>query len=127
MGLHILRLIVSGVMDRLPTLQVIVGHMGEGVPYALARSNGILTPVAKLQRSVADTFKQQFYVTTSGYFTVPPFACAQEVIGIDRMMYSVDYPFSQNIWGAEFLGKLQLESGEHALFCGERATELLKL
>ena len=126
-GLHILRLIVSGVMDKLPELTVIVGHMGEGVPYALTRSSGILSRVAKLQRSVADTFKEQVYVTTSGYFTVPPFECARAVVGPDRLMYSVDYPFSPNMRGVEFLEQLQLESGEHALFCGERAVELLKL
>ena len=54
-GLHMLRLIVSGVMDRLPNLRIIVGHMGEGVPYALARSSGILSGPAKLKRSVAET------------------------------------------------------------------------
>ena len=127
MGLHCLRLIASGVLDRLPSLRIVVGHMGEGVPYALARSSNVLSQAAHLQRSVADTFKQQFHVTTSGYFTVPPFQCACEVIGLDRMMYSVDYPFSPNIHGAEYLGQLPLSDAEMASFCGDRAAALLKL
>ena len=126
-GLHTLRLIVSGVMDRLPKLKVIIGHMGEGVPYALARSSGILSPMAKLQRSVADTFKEQFYVTTSGYFTKPPFDCARAVIGFEHMMYSVDYPFSPNSRGVEFLQALALSEEEEAAFRGGHAAALLKL
>ena len=126
-GLHTLRLIVSGVLDRLPTLKVILGHMGEGVPYALARSSGILSPAAKLQRSVADTFKEQFYLTTSGYFTKPPFDCARAVFGFDHLMYSVDFPFSPNTRGAAFLQELALSETEEAAFRGGHAAALLKL
>jgi hypothetical protein len=117
-GLHLLRLIVSGVLDRLPALQVIVGHMGEGVPYALARSNGILSPAAKdLKRSVTETILAQVHVTTSGYFTRPPFDCARQVLGLDHLMYSVDYPFSANTRGRDFLATLQ--SSEPALTAPE--------
>ena len=126
-GLHTLRLIVSGLLDKLPKLKVIIGHMGEGVPYALARSSGILSPVAHLKRSVADTFKEQFYITTSGYFTRPPFECAREVFGFEHMMYSVDYPFSPNTRGVEFLKQLNLSEDESAAFRGGHAEALLKL
>ena len=126
-GLHTLRLIVSGVMDRLPKLKVIVGHMGEGVPYALARSSGMLSPMAKLKRSVADTFREQFYVTTSGYFTKPPFDCAREVFGFEHMMYSVDYPFSPNTRGVEFLKSLALSEEDEAQLRGGHAAALLGL
>jgi predicted TIM-barrel fold metal-dependent hydrolase len=107
-GLHLLRLILSGVLDRLPNLHVIVGHMGEGVPYALARSNGILSPAARnLKRSITETILDQVHVTTSGYFTRPPFDCARQVLGLDHLMYSVDYPFSPNTRGRDFLATLQ--------------------
>jgi hypothetical protein len=110
LGLHLLRLIVAGVFDRLPNLQVIIGHMGEGVPYALARSNGILSAAAKnLKRSVTETILDQVHVTTSGYFTRPPFDCARQVLGLDHLMYSVDYPFSPNTRGRDFLATLQSE------------------
>ena len=126
-GLHILRLIVSGVMDRLPKLRVIVGHMGEGVPYALARSSGILSGPAKLQRTVAETLKQQFWITTSGYFSRPPFECARAVVGLDRLMYSIDYPFSPNTRGVDFLRSLELSEVEEAALRGGHAAAVLKL
>jgi predicted TIM-barrel fold metal-dependent hydrolase len=102
-GLHTLRLIVSGLFDKVPGLQLIIGHMGEGLPYAMARSSGILSGPAKLQRPVAEYFKSNIHLTTSGYFTLPPLKCALEVVGIERMMFSVDYPFSPNTRGRAFL------------------------
>jgi uncharacterized protein len=120
-GLHLLRLILSGVLDRLPNLQVIVGHMGEGVPYALARSNSILSPAAKnLKRSITETILAQVHVTTSGYFTRPPFDCARQVLGLDHLMYSVDYPFSPNTRGRDFLATLQ--TAQPALTASEMET-----
>jgi uncharacterized protein len=126
-ALHILRLIVSGVLDRLPKLQIIIGHMGEGLPFAMARSNGVLSGAAKLQRSVAETFAQQVHITTSGYFTRPPFECARAVIGLERMMYSVDYPFSPNTKGKEFLASLDLHDEEMAALTHGNAEKVLKL
>jgi uncharacterized protein len=111
-GLHLLRLIASGVLDKLPKLQVIAGHMGEGVPYALARTSGVLSLVRKGKRSVAEVIKEQVWITTSGYFSRPPFECCREVVGLDRMMYSVDYPFSPNTRGKEFLAGLELSEAE---------------
>ena len=127
-AIHILRLILAGVFDRLPKLQVIIGHMGEGIPYALARTNGILTPASKhLKRSIAETLQQQVHVTTSGYFTKPPFDCAREVLGLDRLMYSVDYPFSPNAKGKDFLATLDLSEPDLARFTHANAEKLLKL
>lgn len=127
MGLHLLRLIVSGVLDKLPSLQVIVGHMGEGLPYALARSNGVLSLVTKGRRGVAEVMKDQVWVTTSGYFTRPPFECCREVIGLEKMMYSVDYPFSANTRGRDFLAGLTLSESEMAALVHGNAERVLGL
>jgi len=106
-GLHTLRLIVSGLFDRLPTLQLIIGHMGEGLPYALARSSGILSQAAPhLRQPVAAYFKSNIHLTTSGYFSQPPLRCALEVVGLERLLFSVDYPFSPNTRGRAFLNGL---------------------
>src|SRR5271170_2874968 len=102
-ALHTLRLIVSGLFDKVPGLQLIIGHMGEGLPFALARSSGILSGPARLRQTVAEYFKTNIHVTTSGYFSLPPLTCALEVVGIERMMFSVDYPFSANTRGRKFL------------------------
>ncbi|MGC1783459.1 MAG: amidohydrolase family protein [Acidobacteriaceae bacterium] len=127
-GLHILRLIVSGLFDRLPKLQVIVGHMGEGVPYALARSSAVLSnAMPQLSRTVAEYFQHNIHVTTSGYFTIPPFQCAQEVIGIDRLLYSVDYPFSPTTKGRDFLNSLPLSPEDKSKLARSNAERLLRL
>jgi hypothetical protein len=127
-GLHSLRLIVSGLFDRFPELQVIIGHMGEGVPYALARSSPLLTGVARhLKLSVAEYFHRNFHVTTSGYFTLPPFQCAYDVVGVDRLMFSVDYPFSTNTQGRDFLNSVKLSDDNKARLTHRNAEALLKL
>ena len=127
-ALHSLRLIVSGLFTRLPQLQVIIGHMGEGIPYALARTNQIMSGVVKhLPQEIAAYFHQNFHVTTSGYFTVEPFQCALDVVGIDRLMYSVDYPFSSNQQGQEFLKSLTLGPADMEKLTHANAEALLKL
>jgi predicted TIM-barrel fold metal-dependent hydrolase len=106
-GLHTLRLIVSGLFDRFPTLQLIIGHMGEGIPYALARSSAVLSSAAPhLRQPVAAYFQTNIHLTTSGYFTQPPLRCALDVVGLDRLLFSIDYPFSPNTRGRSFLDSL---------------------
>ena len=128
-GLHTLRLVCSGLFDWLPDLQVIIGHMGEGLPYALARSSGMLSGPSQLRQTVADYFKTNLHVTTSGYFTLPPFQCAREVIGLDRLMYSVDYPFSPNTRGKAFLESASavLSEAEMEALTHGNAERVLKL
>jgi uncharacterized protein len=128
-GLHTLRMIVSGLFDKVPGLQLVIGHMGEGLPFALARSSGILSGPAKLQRPVAEYFKTNIHLTTSGYFTLPPLECALEVVGIERMMYSVDYPFSPNTKGRDFLEKVAgiLSAEDMERLVGGNAKRLLGL
>jgi hypothetical protein len=74
-----------------------------GAAYALARSNGILSGPAQLRQTGAEYFRTNIYVTRSGYFSQPPLKCAVEVVGIDRMLVSVDYLFSANARGRTFL------------------------
>lgn len=128
-GLHTLRLIVSGLFARLPELQVILGHMGEGLPYALARSSCILSPAAKLPRTVAEYLKSNVSITTSGYFTPEPFRCAREIVGLDRLLFSVDYPFSPNTRGRDFLRTVskELTDDEMRALSAGHAERLLKL
>jgi predicted TIM-barrel fold metal-dependent hydrolase len=128
-ALHTLRLIVSGLFDRLPGLQLIIGHMGEGLPYAMARSSGMLSRMATLKQPVAEYFKTNIHLTTSGYFTRPPLECALEVVGIDRMMFSVDYPFSPNTKGREYLEEIAgvLSAEDLAKLAGGNAERVLRL
>jgi uncharacterized protein len=96
-ALHLLRLIVTGVFDRFPLLQVIIGHMGEMIPFALARIDTILTAVAThLRQPVAEYFQTNIFVTTSGYTAFAPLQCTLSVIGASRVIFSVDYPYTPN-------------------------------
>ena len=102
-GLHVLRLIVGGLFDEYPGLQMIIGHMGEALPFLLARSSRVLRQQAGLTRPLEDYMAANFHFTTSGMFTYPPLTCLLEVVGADRVMFSVDYPYSSNAEGREFV------------------------
>ena len=79
-GMHCLRLMVSGLFDRFPRLKIIIGHMGEGLPYFIVRADAFLTQNAThLKRRLSEYFHEHFYITTSGCFSLPPFLCALQV------------------------------------------------
>ena len=126
-GLHVLRLIVSGLFDRLPRLQVIIGHMGENLPFSIARADSVLAHAGSLGKPVIEYFRTNFHITTSGYFTLPPFLCALMVMGADRLMFSVDYPFSTNIQGRAFLDSLPVSTEDKEKIAHGNAERLLKL
>ena len=129
-GLHALRLMVSGLFDRFPNLKIIVGHMGENLPFSIVRANTVLSGAnLKLQRSPLEVFRQNFWITTSGYFSVPPLICAREVLGSDRIMLSLDYPFSDLENGPRFLSELgeTLPLEEVEAIAGGNAERLLRL
>jgi 5-carboxyvanillate decarboxylase len=101
-GLHMLRLILSGVFDRFPSLKVVVGHLGEGIPYWLFRvdffHNGIVQTrryekVGPLKKKPSDYMRENFYVTTSGMAWEPAIMFARQVLGADRVLYAMDYPY----------------------------------
>jgi len=101
-SLHILRIVFSGVFDRFPRLRIVAGHLGEGLPYWLFRidfmhqrltSNNRYTSVPKLKKKPSDYLKENFYVTTSGMAWQPPILYAQSVLGVDRVLYAMDYPY----------------------------------
>jgi uncharacterized protein len=129
-GLHVLRMIAARVFDRLPQLQIIIGHMGEMIPFMLDRAEQWLTPVARregLQRSVAETFRSNFWVTTSGMFTAPPFQLLHQIMGADRILFSVDYPFSCGSQGRAFLDALAISPADKAKISHLNAERLLNI
>jgi hypothetical protein len=86
-SLHALRLILAGVCDQWPALKIILGHLGEGIPFHLGRIDDVLTPLAgHLAKPISAYFRENFWVTTSGYFFDGPFRLAREVFGDDRIM-----------------------------------------
>ncbi|MBV9817914.1 MAG: amidohydrolase [Solirubrobacterales bacterium] len=126
-GMHVLRMAATGTFERFPGLQVIVGHMGENLPFSLARADEQLGPVVNLSTSVAETLQQHLWITTCGYTTTPPLLCALTVFGADRMMFSVDYPFSDGNEATEFLTDAPLGPGDRARIAHLNAEALLKI
>lgn len=93
-GIHLLRLILSGAFDKYPNLQVISGHWGEMLPFWLQRLDDSLPQAATgLRRTIAQTFKEQVYVTPSGMLTLPHFQFIYALLGAERIIFSVDYPY----------------------------------
>jgi predicted TIM-barrel fold metal-dependent hydrolase len=127
-AIHVLRLVLSGTLDRHPKLRLIIGHMGEGLAAMMVRSDRTLADyVGHLTRSVAQTILDQVSVTTSGLFTQPPLDVALAVFGIDRVMFSIDYPYSSNRTGRNFLDTLKLPAADLEKFAHGNADRLLKL
>jgi predicted TIM-barrel fold metal-dependent hydrolase len=127
-AIHVLRLVLSGALDRHPRLRLIIGHMGEGLPAMLVRADNVLgRDAAHLTRSVRQTILDQVSITTSGLFTLPPFEVALAVFGVDRVMFSIDYPYSSNRQGRDFLDALDLPAADLAKVAHGNADRLLKL
>jgi predicted TIM-barrel fold metal-dependent hydrolase len=127
-AIHALRLVLAGTLDRHRGLKLIVGHMGEMLPAMLARIDEVFArDIGHLQRPVGRTLLDQVWLTTSGIFSEPPFLAALLTFGIDRIMFSVDYPYASNAKGRAFLDRLSLAPADMAkLTCGN-ADALLKL
>ncbi|ADP83685.1 amidohydrolase family protein [Pseudofrankia inefficax] len=126
-GLHVLRMIVAGVFERHPALEVIVGHMGEGLPFSLARADDMLSPLLKGQTPVAETAQRNLYITTSAYTTVAPLQCALTVLGADRILFSVDHPFADSAQGTAFLLSAPLSPADREKIAHGNAERVLGL
>lgn len=143
-GTHLLRLMCGGVFDRYPRLKVIVGHMGELIPYNLKRINVALTlgewlitsqekqgPSATrragMQKSVPYYMRENVFITTSGVFDQAAFNCALAEVGIDNLLFSVDDPFGDNFEAMEFLNATQLAPDQREQLAHGNAERLLKL
>ncbi len=127
-GLHCLRLMITGVFDRFLKLKIIVGHMGENLPFSIARSQAVFERMASnVKRPVGEYFRDHFYLTTSGYFTNPPFQCMLDVVGVDHVMFSVDYPFSPNGIGRKFLDNLPVSPEDMEKIAHGNAEKLLHI
>jgi 5-carboxyvanillate decarboxylase len=108
-GLHGLRLITSGVFDHYPKLKIVLGHMGEAIPYWLYRMDymhgrsivGMDRP--KLKRRPSEYFKENFYITTSGVNWNPVLQFCIHVLGADRIMFAIDYPYQESAEAVEFM------------------------
>lgn len=129
-ALHILRLYASGLFERFPNLKIVIGHMGELLPFQLDRVFGVTDRWAK-KVSFKHVWHNNIWVTTSGMFSLTPLDCLLKTTSIDRIMYSVDYPFSANEKGMQFFEEIEksglIAGDDLAKFAYLNAEKLLKV
>lgn len=128
-GTHVLRLIYSGLFDKFPRLQMIIGHLGEMLPFAAYRIDryyglGGTGSKDRLQRLPSEYLRNNFHLTTSGNFCPRAFACTLDVMGADRVMFSVDYPMDDNQTGAEFMASYPMDDATRRKVSSENAVRL---
>jgi gamma-resorcylate decarboxylase len=131
-SLHALRLIGSGLFDECPRLQIVLGHLGEGLPFYLwridNRNNWMKAPHKyAAKKPVADYVRSNFHLTTSGHFSTPALLDAVAEIGVERTMFSVDYPFEDFSDAADWFDKLEISEADRKKIGRTNALKLFKL
>ena len=127
-GIQVIRLVLSGALDRHPNLRVISGHWGEMVPFYLQRLDDALPVGAtRLSRTVSQTYRDQVFVTPSGMLDLPHFKFIHEVLGADRILFAVDYPYLTMAGARAWLEGLPVGEDERSAIAHRNAEALLRL
>ena len=128
----IMSMIVGGVFDEFPKLKVVLGHLGEALPFLMERMDNRFTLAAEQttglynKRKISDYFKDNIFVTTSGNMSAPAFNLAKEVLGIDHIMVGTDYPYEILPDMMQFLDELKLTKEEREMLYYKNAEQLIK-
>lgn len=122
-----IRMVLSGAFEKYPNLKIILGHMGEGLPFLLWRINMALERPGNKSIAFRDIFASHFYITTSGNFSTPALICSMLELGIDRILYSVDYPYVMNPPGTQWMRELQVSPEDREKILSDNAKRLLKM
>jgi predicted TIM-barrel fold metal-dependent hydrolase len=127
-GTHLLRLITGGVFDAHPDLQVIVGHMGELVPFMMPRYDRLLAPeITGTRHAPSKYLCENVSYTFAGFNWLPTFQLLKNQVPVERIMFSVDYPFGSNESARAFFDDLDLTERERELIAHENAERLLAI
>ena len=127
---HFLRIVFAGVFDAYPDLKIILGHLGEGLPFAMHRLNNHTYRAAArrgLKRTPLEYLKQNMLVTTSGNWYEPAFLCTLLALGADNILFAVDWPYEPNTTGIEFLKKLSISDLDREKIAHLNAERILRM
>jgi predicted TIM-barrel fold metal-dependent hydrolase len=128
-GMHVVRMMLGGVFDRFPKLQIAVGHMGEALPFMLPRldsmSAALSGPGKKLQRPLADYLRQNLHYTFGGFNYTATFLDLLTNVGVERIMFSVDYPYGSMAEARAFLEQLPIDAEDREKIAHGNAERLL--
>ena len=131
-AVHALRLMASGLFDKHPRLKIILGHLGEGLPYSIWRvdhRNGWVKEekAYPAKKKLGDYFQDNFYLTTSGNFRTQTLIDAMLEIGSDRILFSTDWPFENIDHAAIWFDETCISSADRQKIGRTNAIELFKL
>lgn len=124
------RLVLSGVFEKHPRLKIILGHLGEGLPFLLWRINDAFSDAHRGNASAVpfgDLFREHFYLTTSGNFSDTALSCTIEEMGIDRILFSIDWPYVANRPGTKWMESVPLSAEDKEKILNGNATRLLRM
>lgn len=127
---HALRLIISGLFDRVPELKIILGHMGEALPFMLWRLDSrwdISKHPLELKKPLSQYIRDHFVVTTSGVCNDAPLICTIQALGEDNVLFSTDYPFEDARIAADFIENAPISEAVRAKICQQNAQRLFNL
>ena len=125
-GTQAVRLVLSGVFDAYPGLQLILGHLGEAIPFLMTRIDEALSRDTPM-KTFRSTFTRHFHVTTSGFFSDAALRCCIEELGVDRILFSIDWPYASNANGASWIKAMKLSSNDRNDIMCNNALRFLKL
>lgn len=131
-AVHALRLMCSGLFDRYPRIQIVLGHMGEGLPYSMWRVDNRnawtkAKPRYPAKKKIADYFLQNFYITTSGNFRTQTLIDAILELGVDRILFSTDWPFENIDHAADWFDAASISENDRRKIGRENAIRLFNL
>ena len=128
-GTHAVRLVLSGVFEKHPKLKVILGHLGESIPFQLWRlEQSFNRPGQGKGVAFRDIFTRNFWITTSGFFSTPALLCCVMEMGVDRILFAVDWPFVADSGpGVAWMDGLSLSADDKAKILSGNARKLLKM
>ncbi len=123
-----IRMVLSGMFREYPDLKIILGHLGEALPFSLWRIDQALSRKENTgDKSFRETFCKHFYITTSGNFSNTALLCCVMEMGVDRIMFSIDYPFVENRPGVEWTDTIPLCTEDKQKILSGNVERLLKL
>jgi 2,3-dihydroxybenzoate decarboxylase len=121
-----IRMVLSGVFEKYPGLKIILGHLGESLPFSAWRINMALSRGSQ-PSTFRETFNRHFWITTSGNFCTPALMCCIMEMGVDRILFSVDYPFVPNPPGTKWMEDLPLSLEDRTKILSGNCKQLLKM
>jgi predicted TIM-barrel fold metal-dependent hydrolase len=122
-----IRMVLSGVFDAHPRLKIILGHLGETLPFLVWRIDQALSRPGQKSLSFREVFCGNFYITTSGNFSNPALLCCIMEMGVDRILFAVDWPFVENTAATQWMAAAPLCEEDKAKILGGNAKRLLHM